>query len=264
MNIYPEIIKAQKQKKDFALLTVIKTDGAVPRHETAKMLVFADGSSIGTIGGGAIEKKGAEEAINAIQKGESKLLEFRLNPQDSLGMNCGGNADVFIEVNKARPKLILCGAGHVNKAISYIAPTIDLNITVIDSREDWANTERFPEANSIVINDDIAKAIEEQYTDQNTFFVIATWTHKHDKFALKSALKKEHRYIGMIGSKNKIEEIFRQLREEGVDQLLLDKVYTPIGLDIKAETPEEIAISIIAEILMVKNNATGNSLSQNK
>lgn len=262
MNIYAEIIKAQKQKKDFAILTVIRTDGAVPRHETAKMVVFADGSSIGTIGGGAIEKKGIEEAINALQKGQSKLLEFRLNPQDSLGMNCGGNADVFIEIHKARPKLILCGAGHVNKAISYIAPTIDFDVTVIDSREDWANAERFPGADSIVIHDDIAKAIEEQYTDENTFFVIATWAHKHDKIALKSALKKEHRYIGMIGSKNKIEEIFRQLKEEGVDQVFLDKVYTPIGLDIKAETPEEIAISIIAEILMVKNSATGKSLSE--
>lgn len=264
MNIYDEIIKVQKQKRDFAVLTIVKTDGSVARHESAKMLVFADGSSIGTIGGGTLEKRGIDEAVKAIQKGESKLLELSIDSKGVFDLICGGSAEIFIEVHKAKPKLILCGAGHVSKAIGDIAATIDFDITVIDSRPDWANAMRYPKADNIVVDDDMAKAIEELYTDDNTFFVIATWDHKWDKIALKSALYKKHRYVGMMGSRGKIAEVFEQLKAEGVDKALLDKVYTPIGLDIKAETPEEIAISVIAEILMVKNNAAGKSLSENK
>lgn len=262
MNIYDEIIKAQKQKKDFAVLTIVKSDGSVARHESTKMIVFADGSIIGTIGGGGLEKRSIDEALKAIQKGESRLLDFKNNSNNFTDLICGGNAEVFIEVHKSKPKLILCGAGHVCKAISYIAATVGFDITVIDSRPEWANAKRYPEADNIVVHDDIVKTIREQYTDENTFFVIATWDHKWDKVALKSALYKQHKYIGMLGSKAKIDEIFKQLKLEGLDQSILDKVYTPIGLDIKAETPEEIAISIMSEILMVKNNATGKPLSK--
>lgn len=264
MNIYDEIIKAQKDKKDFAVLMIIKSEGSVPRHESSKMIVFADGSITGTIGGGILEKQSIDEAIKAIQQGKSKLIEIKSDTGSLLSLACGGNAVVFVEVHKARPKLILCGAGHVNKAISYIGDTIGFDITVIDSRPEWANKQRFPEANSIVINEDMAMAIEEQNTNSDTFFVIATWDHKWDKDALKIALKKQHRYIGMIGSRRKVEEIFIQLKSEDVEQSSMDEVFTPVGLDIKAETPEEIALSVMAEILMVKNYATGKSLSKLK
>jgi xanthine dehydrogenase accessory factor len=260
VNIYDEIIKAQKAKKDFAVLTIVKSGGSVPRHENPKMIAFTDGRSIGTIGGGSLEKQSIDEAVKAIRKGDSKLL--KINSDKSSAFVCGGNAEVFIEVHKLKPRLILCGAGHVNKAVSYIAGTVNFDITVIDSRPEWANNQRFSEADSIVIDDDMGHAIEEQSTNENTFFVIATWDHKWDKDALKSALKKQHKYIGMIASKRKIQEVFELLKSEGVEQWHLDKVYTPVGLDIKAETPEEIAISVMSEVLMVKNNASGLPLSK--
>lgn len=266
MNIYAEILKAEKQKKDFALLTVVRTDGSVPRHESSKMMVFSDGSIIGTIGGGTLEKKSIEEAVKQIGIGQSKLLEYRLNIEtgNDLNMVCGGNADVFIEVHKTRPKLVICGAGHVGKALSTIAGTVDFDITIIDNRPEWANDERFPEAGSIIVREDITKAIDELYTDSNTYFVVATWGHKYDKVALKSTLYKESCYVGMMGSPTKAKELFSQLLEEGVSKELLDKVHTPIGLDIKAETPEEIAISIMAEVIMVKNSATGRPMSEGR
>lgn len=262
MNIYNEIVKAQSNKKDFAVLTIVKSDGSVPRHENSKMIVFKSGGAYGTIGGGSLEKLSMDEALKAIEKGESKLLKVKSN--NSSGMVCGGNAEVFIEVHKLKPQLILCGAGHVNKAISYIADTVGFDITVMDSRPEWANKQRFPEANNIIIDEDMGEALKEQSSNENTFFVIATWDHKWDEDALRSVLKKQHKYIGMIASRRKVEEIFSQLKSEGVDQSSLDSVFTPVGLDIKAETPEEIAISVMAEIIMVKNGTTGKSLSKIK
>ncbi|NLN49313.1 MAG: XshC-Cox1-family protein [Clostridiales bacterium] len=262
MNIYDEIVKAQNDKKDFAVLTIIKADGSVPRRENSKMIVFKNGDAIGTIGGGSLEKLSMDEAVKAIEIGESKLLEIKSN--NSSGMVCGGKGEVFIEVHKLKPKLILCGAVHVNKAISYIADTVNFDITVIDSRPEWANKQRFPEANNIIIDEDMDVAVGKLSSNENTFFIIATWDHKWDKNVLRCALKKKHKYIGMIASRRKVEEIFSQLISEGVEQSSLDCVFTPVGLDIKAETPEEIAISVISEILMVKNCATGKSLSKVK
>lgn len=266
MDIYVEVVKAQKQKKNFALLTVVKTEGAVPRHESSKMLVFPDGSIIGTIGGGAVEARAIEDAKDAIRKKESILNEYNLHKSsdNNLDTMCGGSVQVFIEVHNSRPHLIICGAGHVGKALSSLASTLNFEITVVDNRDEWANTERFPEADNIVVQEGISSAIKSLPITEDTYIVIATWGHKHDKTALESALGTNARYIGMMGSREKITEIFEQIRSEGIEENLLNDIYTPIGLDLKAETPQEIALSIMAEIMMVKNNASGQSLSSLK
>ncbi len=261
MNIYNDIIKVQEQNKDFAVLTIIKSEGSVARHENSKMIVSADSGIIGTIGGGIIEKKSIDEAIKQIKIGQSKVIELQKDSKTLADLVCGGAVEVFIEVHKSRSRLILCGAGHVSKAISYIAATMGFEIIVIDPRPEWANSQRFPDAKSIVTSADIEKSIKDQYSNKNTFYIIATWNHKHDREALKNIIYKEHKYIGMLASRKKAGEIINTLKEEGVEQSLLDKVYSPVGLDLKAETPEEIAISVMAEILMMKNNATGRSLS---
>ncbi len=264
MNIYEAILKAQKQGKDFAVLTVVRTSGSVPRHQNAKMLVYADGSIAGTVGGGAIEKRAMEDAMDAITKGESRLVEYKLNDKspDALGMLCGGDADIFMEVHRGKPKLVVCGAGHVGKAISRMAVLLGFHIILLDSRPEWGSVERFPEADQIILNDQMEEAVRALEADENTFLVIATWGHKYDKEALLGALGRPFGYIGMMGSKRKVAEIFRQLLDEGADSSLLDKVHAPIGLDIGAETPEEIALSIMSEILMVKKKATGRPMSE--
>jgi len=263
VNIFEEIIKAQRAKRDFAVATVVKAEGSAPRRDTAKMLVFADGSTIGTIGGGVLEAKVISDAREALKKGESRLVRYGLDQEKegSLPMICGGDMEIFIEAYKTKPQLIIAGAGHVGKALSTMAAFIGFEITVIDDRKEWANRERFPEANEIIVTPDMAKGLEDCSIGDDSYIVIATRGHSNDKEALKGALKRDARYVGMIGSTNKVKEVFRQFIEEGTDRGTLEKVHAPIGLDLGGQTPEEIALSILAEILMVKNNATGKPLS---
>jgi xanthine dehydrogenase accessory factor len=261
-NIFEEIVKAQKAKRDFAVATVVKAEGSAPRRDTAKMLVFSDGSSIGTVGGGVLEARIIRDAREAIKKGESRLVRYGLDEQKESGlpMMCGGDVEIFIEAYKARPQLIIAGAGHVGKALSAMGAVLGFGITVIDDRKEWANKDRFPEAEEVIVTADMTKGLEDCNISEDTYIVIATRGHNHDKEALKGALKRNARYVGMIGSPNKVKEVFNQLVKEGIDRGTLEKVHAPIGLDLGGQTPEEIALSILAEILMVKNNATGKPL----
>lgn len=266
MNIFKEIVKAQEEKRDFAVVTIVKAEGSTPRGESAKMLVFPDGSSFGTVGGGILEARAIQEALKAIEKGKSTLVEYSLDDEkeEGLPMKCGGDVQLFIEVFKEKPQLIIVGAGHVGRALCRIASMLDFDITVIDDRKEWANRDRFPGASNIIVEKDMAKIFESIQTGNNTYVVIATRGHMHDKEALAAALKRETRYIGMIGSPRKVKEVFAQLMGEGFQKEVLERVYSPIGLDIGGETPEEIAVSIIAEILMVKYNRSGDSLSRRR
>lgn len=265
MNIFREILKAQEKNRDFALVTIVKAEGSTPRREKAKMLVFPDGNALGTIGGGVLEARAIKDAQEAIRRGESMLVEYSLDDgkERSLPMKCGGDVQLFIEVFKSKPRLFIVGAGHIGKALSSIAAMLGFEITVIDDRKEWANQQRFPEAN-VLIKKDMSRAFDDIETDEQSFIVIATRGHVHDKAALSSVLHKKAAYIGMIGSRKKVKEVFRQLMDEGFDRELLEKVYSPIGLDLGAETPEEIAVSIIAEILKVKNSTKGDSLSSRR
>lgn len=260
MNIFAEALNAEREGKNFAIATIIKSEGSAPRHENSKMIIFEDGSIKGTVGGGILEKKIIMESLECIKNGRSKVLKFVLDSkkENSLPMICGGEVEVFIEVFKKRAKLVLIGGGHVNFAIYNFAKHLHFDMVIIDDREEWANTERFPEAEVIV--DNISRALDGYSTDQNTFIVIATRGHLFDREALKIAINKTAKYIGMIGSRKKVKETFEALKKEGIEQEKLNRVYSPIGLDLGAETPEEIAISILAEILKVKNNATGKSM----
>lgn len=260
MDVFQEALEARKEGKNFAIATIIKAEGSAPRHESSKMIIFEDGSFKGTIGGGILEKKVIEESVMLIKKGESKVLKYNLDfkKEKSLPALCGGEVEIFVEVFKRYPKLILVGGGHVNLAIYNFARFLQFDITVIDDREEWANENRF--GNVKIIVDRIPKALEECPTDEDSFIVIATRGHVFDKEALKVAIRKKAKYVGMIGSRNKVKETFEALKREGYNEEELSKVYSPVGLDIGAETPEEIALSVLAEILKVKNDATGVSM----
>lgn len=266
MNIYREIVKVQEEKKDFALVTIVKAEGSTPRGEDAKMIVLYTGESIGTIGGGELEAKVIEDAKSAIEKGTSILQEYMLDDRkpEGLAMKCGGDIQVFIEVHKPRPRLVIIGAGHVGKALSDMASLLDFNIIVVDDRAEWANRERFPQASDILVSENISEILEDMIIGQDSYAVIATRGHAHDKDALGSVLKKKTKYIGMIGSRKKVKAVFDQLQEEGYLKEDLKEVHSPIGLDLGGESPEEIAVSILAEILKIRYSRDGSSLSSRR
>lgn len=253
MNIFREIVKLQEENLAFAIVTIIKSKGSTPRH-VGKMVVKEDGFIVGTIGGGPSEKYAIGKAIEAIKNNKSEIIECVLNGEVEGGFKvyCGGSITFFIEVIEKRPNLVIIGAGHVGLSLAKIAEGMDYNITIVDDREGYADKNRYPMAKDIFIDLDIAKAIKKIKFDLNTYVVIAT--KDVDESALREVVKNDAKYIGMIGSKNKGIKIKENLMAEGVPKERLDLVNVPIGLNIGAETPEEIAISIMAEILTVKNN----------
>lgn len=259
MNIFKEIVKLQEENLDFAIVTIIKSKGSTPRH-VGKMVVKDDGSIVGTIGGGPSEKYAIGKAIEAIKNKKSEIIECVLNGDLEGGFKvyCGGSITFFIEVIEKRPNLMIIGAGHIGLALAKIAEGMDYNITIVDDREGYADKNMYPMAKDIFIDLDIAKAVEKANFNLNTYVVIAT--KDVDESALRQVVKNDVAYIGMIGSKNKGIKVKEHLMEDGVVKEKLDLVNVPIGLDIGAETPEEIAVSIIAEILKVKNNTSGKLL----
>ena len=261
MNLLEEQLNAQKQKRDYAVVTVIKTDGSTPRHSGSKMMVFSDSSIIGTIGGGAIETLAIKDAVECINANSNSYKKYDLAPENKdLSMACGGDMEVFIEVYRNKPLLVMCGAGHVGKALIQLAKMLEFEVMLVDNRALSRIQDTIELADEFVPVDDFEEGVGGLEVDPGAYFVIATWGHKHDRYALKGALLKHAAYIGVIGSREKIAVMFDMMLKEGYSKEQLNDIYTPIGLDIGSETPMEIALAIMAEILCVKNNATGKSL----
>ncbi|MFH2074273.1 MAG: XdhC/CoxI family protein, partial [Pseudomonadota bacterium] len=245
-EIYQEIVRLSNEGQEAAVATVIVTSGSTPREEGAKMLVRADGSIMGTIGGGSIEKQVIQEALAVIRSGKPKKLAYRLQAGEKLGMICGGDIEIFVEPILVTPHLYIFGGGHIALPLVKMAHIVGFKITIIDDRPEFANPGRFPEAEQTIISD-MTAAFEQLTVDQSSYIVIITYGHKCDEAALAGALKTPARYIGMIGSKEKNRAVFSRLLAKGYPQEDLDRVHAPIGLRIMAQTPEEIAVSILAE-----------------
>ncbi|MGB3366141.1 MAG: XdhC family protein [Acidaminobacteraceae bacterium] len=258
MNLYREAGKLTQENKAYALATIIESKGSTPRH-SGKMIILEDGSIVGTVGGGIAERFVIDAAILAIKEDSSKIVEYKLNSElkDGIPMSCGGNLKVFIEVNERKPKIVLIGGGHVNYAMSKFVDLLDYELVVVDDREEFCNKDRYPSASKLYVNEDIAVAVAQVEIDSNTYIAIAT--KDGDKSSLYEVISSEAKYIGVIGSKRKVTLLMKDLKEEGIDEERLKFVHSPIGLDIGTETPEEIAISILAEILKVRSGGTGKS-----
>ncbi len=239
-----------RQNKTFALAMIIESKGSTPRH-VGKMIVYRDGSIEGTVGGGLAEHYVIEESVKAIQKGQSTIVEYKLNKhaKDGIQMNCGGTLRVFIEVYTCRPELVLVGAGHVGYAMAKLADLLQYPYYIVDDRVDYCTKERFPNATNLFVHENIETALLQANLNENSYVPI--FTKDCDELALKTALKFPCAYIGMVASKRKVINIFEKLKSEGVTLEQLDRVYSPIGLEIGSETSEEIAISIIGEIIKV-------------
>ncbi len=355
VSIEEEIVKVLSQNASAAVATVIDRAGSAPRDVGAKMLYRADGSSIGTIGGGSTEARVLKEAKLVMETGQSSILRFELTAKELIQGEsiCGGNVTVFVEplptdipdlieiyraiarikkrggksllatmisingnpsrgreskilidpegqsigslsddpglIEKLRPELdilarenkakildlkrrnqqikvllepitseatvIVFGCGHISNCLAPLVKNIGFRLIVADDRSDFANQERFPEADEIVV-DAFEGLLEKMRIDENAYLVIVTRGHFHDKIVLEQALRTKARYIGMIGSRRKVRMVFEDLMKKGISKDLLKRVHAPIGLKIGAETPEEIAVSILAELIQVRGGRT--------
>ena len=264
LEIYQAILEANRKGCAVALATVIKTDGSTPGRIGFKMLVFEDGKILGTVGGGENETIIIREAVDAIRRAEARLktVEYRGADASSDKPICGGSSDVFIEPILPSAALYIFGAGHVGQVLARFANIVGLRVVVIDDRVEFANKERFPDADEILVTD--YKKVEDKLRLlPNSYVVIVTHGHKNDLEVLKSFVERDLQYIGMIGSKKKVEKVFKTLEKNGVPERLLKKVHAPIGIDIGAETPAEIAVSIIAEIISTMRATHHSDISKN-
>ena len=249
-SIYQKIIDIENGALTAALCTIIATKGSAPRKIGAKMIVYANGSIHGSIGGGALEKKVIEQALDVLKSNTPQVVKHNLLTE--LAMCCGGTVELFIEPIMNRKKLFIFGAGHCGKALASFAPVLDFKVTLIDERYDAFEGLDFPECT--LIQEHHATAIEKLSFDENTFVVILTYNHSYDREILALTSKKPHRYIGMIGSSRKVAIAKKNMIASNIlNEEELNDIDMPIGLDIAAITPQEIAISILAKLINVRN-----------
>ena len=255
MDLYEEIVGLRRAGRRGALATIINVRGSIPSFNTAKMLVRDDGSIVGTIGGGCVEAEVWQAAREVMEEEKARTLTFNLNqnPKYDTGLVCGGTLEVYVEPVLPVPVLYLFGAGHVAYNVYKVAKLAGFDPVVVDDRESYANAERFPEARE-VIAEDFDQAMAKITPNENSYIVIVTRGHRDDMRVLRWAVQTEARYVGMIGSKRKVITIYKELEKEGVSPQLFEKVMAPIGLEIGAVTPEEIAVSIVAEMIGCKRN----------
>jgi xanthine dehydrogenase accessory factor len=250
MDLYEEIVRLRQAGHRGAVATIVNVRGSIPSFKTAKMLVRDDGSIVGTIGGGCVEAEVWQAAREVMESEKPRTLTFDLNqdPKYDTGLVCGGTLEIFVEPILPPADLYIFGAGHVAASLYQVAHIAGFDVTVIDDRETYANRERFPEAHQ-VIAEDFDKAMAQVTPNESSYIVIVTRGHHDDMRMLRWAVQTPARYIGMIGSKRKTITIFKELQKEGLPAPLFDRVKAPIGLDIGAITPEEIAVSITAELI---------------
>jgi xanthine dehydrogenase accessory factor len=248
--IYNLIYDSQRKNIPVALCTIVSVKGSTPRKVGAKMLVFEDGSISGTIGGGNLEKKVIENALNVLIGREAKLFKHDLLHQ--LDMCCGGTVEIFIEPILERNRLYIFGAGHTGHKLAQYAVNLDFEIFLIDDRKEHLDGCRIPGVSKMHMN--FQESLPLLPFDENVFACIMTYSHPMDREILSYCINKPFAYLGMIGSQRKVEVTKKMFAEGlGITKSQLDKVDMPMGLDIMAEGPDEIAISILAKLIDVKH-----------
>jgi len=259
MDVYEELVRLRQLGQKCALATIVEVRGSIPSYESAKLLVREDGSMAGTIGGGCVEAEVWNAAREVIETEKPKHLTFNLG-QDAAydnGLICGGQLDVFVEVVVPQPQAFIFGAGHISKSLSKVLTLAGFGTTIVDDREAFANRERFPEAAEV-----LAGEYEEIFprlpVHEGSYLVIVTRGHRDDMRVLKWAVGTNARYIAMIGSKRKVLNVVRELENEGMPRAGFERIFAPMGLEIGAISPEEIAISVAAEMIAVRRNAGSN------
>ena len=256
MDVYDELIRLRKLGQKCAIATIVQVRGSIPSYESAKLLVREDGSMTGTIGGGCVEAEVWNAAREVIETERPKHMSFNLG-QDAAydnGLICGGQLDVFVEPVIPPPRAFIFGAGHISKSLSKIVSMAGFSSTIVDDRDTFANRERFPEADEIY-----AAEYEEVFPklpiNETSYLIIVTRGHRDDMRVLRWAVSTNARYISMIGSKRKVISVIKELEKDGVSKESLQRIFAPMGLEIGAISPEEIAVSVAAEMIAVRRKA---------
>jgi xanthine dehydrogenase accessory factor len=260
-DIYEEIARMHRAGTAGVIATVVSVGGSTPRGAGAKMIVYPDGRSLGTVGGGAIESEVIERARSMADSGEPTLLSFDLG--GDVGMACGGRMEIFLEPITGAPLITVVGGGHVGQAIAAVAKQAGFRVAVVDDRSEVITSERFPTADVRLVGgvELLGGALA---MDRSSFVVVVTRGHRFDKEWVRAVVDLRPAYIGMIGSAEKVARTFDDLEREGVPRSVLDGIHAPIGLDIGAETPDEIAVSVVAEIIAVRRGVSDTAMLKEK
>ncbi|MCF8108655.1 MAG: xanthine dehydrogenase accessory protein XdhC [Desulfohalobiaceae bacterium] len=264
------ILERLESGEALVLATILTQAGSTPRTAGTKMIIHRDGSILGTIGGGLVEAETIKAAAQVFADKEPQTLDFDLSSQgltQSMDLICGGKTRVCVEmihpdqatiqdyrrqaqtIKAARTRLYLFGAGHVARQTAVLAALVDFRVIVLDDRKEFANPERFPDAEEVRVLESFETAMQDLSIPAGSFLLILTRGHSHDRTVLAQALQAEAGYIGMIGSRNKRNTIYSSLLADGFSQKDLDRVFCPVGLEIQAESPSEIGISIVAQLI---------------
>jgi len=265
MDVFEELIRLRNLGQKSALATIVQVKGSIPSFEAAKLLVREDGSLVGTIGGGCVEAEVWNAAREVIATGKPRHMSFSLG-QDAAydnGLICGGQLDVFVECVSPQPSVIIFGGGHISKSLAKVLEMAGFRVTVSDNRETYANRDRFPEA-ADVFAEEYEDLFPKLTVNESTFIVIVTRGHRDDMRILRWAVTTPSKYISMIGSKRKVISVVHELEREGLPREAFERVFAPMGLEIGAESPEEIAISVGAEMIAMRRLPEGKWRSLSK
>jgi len=265
MDIFDEIVRLRRAGRKCALATIVEVNGSIPSYETAKLLVRDDGSILGTVGGGCVEAEVWNTARQVMETGKPKRLEFNLGQDVSYenGLICGGQLTIFVEPVLPPARLFLFGAGHVSLSICRVATLAGFPTVVVDDRPSFANRERFPEAEAVHAGE-YEQVFPQLGIDALSYLVIVTRGHRDDLRVLRLAVQTPAAYVAMIGSRRKVIGLVKELEKEGVPAEALERLFAPMGLDIGAVTPEEIAVSVVAEMIAHKRKAASGWRSLSK
>ena len=264
-DVYEELVHLRRSGQKAALATIVEVEGSIPSFQSAKLLIREDGSMVGTIGGGCTEAEVWNVAREVIETEKPRYLQFNLG-QDAAydnGLICGGQLNVYVEPILPIPSAFIFGAGHISKSLSKVATQAGFRTIIVDNRDTYANRERFPEASEIYA-EEYEEVFPKLRVSESSYFIIVTRGHRDDMRVLRWAVSSPARYIGMIGSKRKTIEVAKQLQREGIALDRLERVHAPMGFDIGAVTPEEIAVAVVAEMINRRRNPTSgwNPLSK--
>jgi xanthine dehydrogenase accessory factor len=260
LSIYQTLAEIERNNESAALCTVTGSKGSTPRHVGSKMIVYTDGHFVGTVGGGEMEQRVLKEAQKALNDGQPRHLHYNMiDPAQGDPGTCGGQVEVFVEPIFPDPLLVVIGAGHVGKAVVHLAKWLGFRTAANDDRVEFCNPESTPEADAYYPFP-MSELPNHINIDKRTFLVLTTRGSNVDVAGLAALLESPAGYIGVIGSKRRWATTVKGLKKQGISDKKIAKIHSPMGLELQAETPEEIAVSIMAEVIAVKNNGTGRSM----
>ncbi|HYQ48464.1 MAG TPA: XdhC/CoxI family protein, partial [Thermodesulfovibrionales bacterium] len=260
MELYEELLRLKKEGRASAMATIVECVGSSPQKQGSKMLVRDDGTVVGTLGGGCLEAEVVQAAVMVMKDERPMTMPFELTEKQG-GLVCGGKVLVYVEPIIPDPVLVILGAGHVGKALAKAGRFSGFRVMVCDDRPEYANRENIPDAHEIAIHE-FADIFERLVIPERAYIVVATRGHNHDLDAVKASLRTKARYIGLLGSRRKKALLFRALGEAGFSQDDIDRVHIPVGVPINSVTPEEIAVSIMAQVIQKRRENAASGVSR--